>query len=124
MSRYTILIVLNLPLVIAAIVNALVSYKMGRSSRRRFVFRMVFWLMILSGLVFAEPIYNYLASNNLTQSEPLSLFDVIEVTGIILALFVANQAYSRVDRLEQRVHSLQQEVSIRLADRQSSKTKK
>lgn len=102
--------------------NALVAYKMGRTSRRRFIFRSLFWLLILAGLIFAEPIYKYLFSNNLTETEPLSLFDVIEITGIIVAMFVANQAYSRVDRLEHRVHTLQQEISITLS-RISNKSK-
>lgn len=115
MSRYLLLVLLNIPLVIAGIVNAVVSFKLGRSGRRRFVFRIALWLLILASLVFAKPIYDFMFSNNLTQTEPLSLFDVIQITGIIIVFFIANQAFTRTDLLERRVQDLHQELSIRLA---------
>ncbi len=117
MSRYLILILLNSPLIAAGILKALVSYKMKRIQKRRFTVRVLLWLVILSGLIFAEPLYVYLFSNNLTRTEPLSLFDVIEITGIIVTLFIANQAFSKADIMERRVQDLHQELSILLAER-------
>lgn len=116
MSRYTLLIILNLPLVIAGIMSAVVSFKLGQSGRKRFVFRSVLWLFILAGLVFAEPLYSYLFSHRLTQTEPLSLFDVIQVTGILLVLFLANRAYIKAEVMERRVQDLHQELSIRMSE--------
>lgn len=115
MNRYFILIILNTPLIFAAILNATVAYKLKRTNKRRFILRVAFWLSIFAGLVFAQPIYVFLFSNNLTQTEPLSLFDVIQITGIIFSLFIANQAYAKVDHLEQRLQSLHQELSITLS---------
>lgn len=115
MNRYVILIILNTPLVFAAILNATVAYKLKHINKRRFVLRVLFWLSIFAGLIFAQPIYEFLFSNNLTQTEPLSLFDVIQITGIIFSLFIANQAYAKADRLEQRLQSLHQEISIALS---------
>lgn len=121
MSRYTILVILNLPLIIAAIMKGVVSYKLGRTSRRQMYTRIGLWLAILAGLIFAEPIYGFLFSRNLTQTEPLSLFDVIQITGIIAVLFIANQAHSKADILEQRVQDLHREISIKLSDDLSEK---
>lgn len=115
MSRYLILVLLNTPLVVASIVSAVVSYKLGRSTLRRFVFRVVFWLAIFTGLVFTERVYSFLFSNNLTRTEPLSLFDVVQITGILFTLFLANRAYLKADLLERQVHDLHQELSIRLS---------
>jgi hypothetical protein len=95
--------------------NALVAFKLGHSSRRHLIIRIGIWVIIFCGILFAEPIYNYLFSNNLTQTEPLSLFDVVQITGIVLVFFIANRALTRVDYLEGRVQSLHQELSIRLA---------
>lgn len=75
------------------------------------------WLGILLGLIFAEPIYIYLFSNNLTQTEPLSLFDVMQITGIIGVLFIASSAYNKVSTLEKKVQDLHQELSIRISDK-------
>ena len=115
MSRYTVLVILNLPLIIAGVLNSVVSFKLGRVNQRRFIVRLVFWLSIFAGLVFAQPIYSFLFSKHLTQTEPLSLFDVIQITGIVFTLFIANQAYTKVDLLERRVQDLHQELSIRLS---------
>lgn len=114
MSRYTILVLLNAPLIIAGILNATVSYKMKHTSRRRFIFRIILWTGIFASLVFAESIYGYLFSNNLTTTEPLSLFDVVQITGIVLILFISTQAYAKADSLEKRMQDLHQELSIRL----------
>jgi hypothetical protein len=114
-SRYLILVILNTPLVIAGIINAVVSYKLKHTSRRRFMLRLTLWLAIFIGLLFVEPIYSFLFSNNLTHTEPLSLFDVMQITGIIFTLFIANKAYGKVDLLERRIQDLHQELSIQLS---------
>lgn len=117
MSRYVILVLLNLPLVVAGILSALVSYKMRHIGGRKFLFRASLWVGILLGLLFAEPIYAFLFSKNLTQTEPLSLFDVIQITGIICTLFIANRAYIKAETMERRVQDLHQELSIILASK-------
>ena len=120
MSRYLILVLLNTPFIVAGILSAIASFKLGNSSRRYLAIRVLFWLIIFAGLVFAEPLYRFLFSNQLTETEPLSLFDVIQITGIIVVLFIANQAYSRVDRLDRRVHDLHEQLAIRLTEDESS----
>ena len=117
MSRYLLLVLLNLPLIILALTGALVSYKLGRISRSKFIFQIAIWGLIFAGLASAKFIYEFLFSNNLTQTEPLSLFDVIQITGIILVLFIANRTRIKLDSLERRVHDLHQELSIRLSDK-------
>lgn len=124
MSRYVLLIILNTPLIIIGILNTTVSYKMKNIGKRRFIFRLVLWIGIFVGLLFAEPIYNYLFTNNLTQTEPLSLFDVIQITAIISILFIANQANLRASILEKQVRDLHQELSIRLSIEDSKSKKK
>ena len=115
MSRYLILILLNAPMVAAGVLSSIVEYKLKRTTFKRFIFRLSLWLGIFAGLVFAQPIYRFLFSHQLTQTEPLSLFDVIQITGIVFLLFLANRAYIKADTLERRFHDLHQELSIRLA---------
>lgn len=115
MSRYVLLVIINLPLITIGILNATVSYKLGKTNRKHYIFRLIMWLGILSGLIFAEPIYNFLFSKGLTQTEPLSLFDVIQITGIIIVFFIATQAYTRVSNLEKQLRDLHQELSIRIS---------
>ena len=123
MSRYLILFILNLPFVLAALLSTLVDYKMGQRSRRASSVQTLVWLTILAGLALMQPIYQFLFSNKLTQTEPLSLFDVMQITGIILVLFMANRSRIKLELLERRVQDLHQELSIRLAEEPSKKIK-
>lgn len=117
MSRYLILVILNIPLVIAAITNAFVSYKMKHITRRRLIIKIIFWIVLLLGLIFTEPIYNWLYSEGLTQTEALSLFDVILITATLYIFFLLNKLYVKVDVLDKRVQDLHQELSIKLSNK-------
>lgn len=121
MSRYLILVILNTPLILVAIINAIVSYNLKHLSLRRLIFKVTFWVTVFTGLVFAESIYNYLYAEGLTQTEPLSLFDVLQITGVIFVFFLVNRLYIKVDVLERRVQDLHQELSIWLSETKSEK---
>lgn len=120
MSRYLLLILINLPVIIAGITSAIVKYKTKKISQRKLIFRIVLWLAILATLCLAYPIYSFLFDSNLTVSEPLSLFDVLQISAIIYLLFWVFSLQHRIEKQEGRLHELHQELSIRL----SKKSKK
>lgn len=115
MSRYLILVLLNVPLVLAAIIGTFISYKLGSTSPRRMAIKVFFWVAVLAGLIMVQPIYRLLYDNNLTQTEPLSLFDVLQITGIIYTFYLVNRLYAKVDKTERRLQELHQELSIKLS---------
>lgn len=117
MSRYLLLFLFNLPFILAALLSAVTQYKLGHSTKRRMYVQVVVWSMILIGLALAGPIYRYLFNNHLTATEPLSLFDVIQVTGIVITFYIANRTRAKVEVLERRVNDLHQELSIRLSQK-------
>lgn len=112
MSRYLLLLLLNLPFIMAALVSALTQYKMNRISSVRFFIQTLLWLIILFGLIMAEPLYVWLFANDLTDTEPLSLFDVIQITAIVVVFYIANRTRSKLERVEKRLQDLHQEMSI------------
>lgn len=122
MSRYLILIILNSPLILVALFNAFVSYKLGRTSKTRFIVKSFFWLFILTTLILTEEIYNFLYNEGLTQTESLSLFDVILITASVLTFHLAGRLHARVEILERRLNDFHQETSILLSA--SNKQKK
>jgi hypothetical protein len=113
-----ILVILNTPLILLALLGALVDYKMGKFSRKKYLFQTALWIVIFAGLASAEHIYQFLFSNNLTRTEPLSLFDVMQITGIITVLYIANRSRLKVESLERRIQDMHQELSIRLSKEQ------
>ena len=115
MSRYLILFLLNLPFIILGLISAIAKYKLKKTSKKRLFAQIFLWLAVLLGLILAEPIYNWLFTNNLTETEPLSLFDVIQISAIVITYYIANRAYSKIESLEKKVQDLHQELSIRLS---------
>lgn len=124
MSRYLLLLLLNTPLVIAAILGAITRYKLQRLTMRQLVVQLLFWSMIFIGLAVAEYVYEWLFSLNLTKTEPLSLFDVVQISGIITLLFIVNRLRTKVDAASRRVELLHQEISIRFSKIGKDQSKK
>lgn len=127
MSRYLILIILNAPLIVFGVVNTIVAYKLRVLNKQQFLLRLILWIVILIGLVFMKSVYDFLFSNDLTRTEPLSLFDVIQITGIIFILLIATRAYTKADQLERQLQEMHQQLSIRLSEdmpRRASTTKR
>jgi len=117
MSRYLLLFLLNLPFIVAAILSAITLYKLNRSSLRRVSIQVAFWLLLLVCLALAEPLYMWLFNNQLTNTEPLSLFDVVQITGIVVVFYIANRTREKAQVLERRVNDLHQELSIQLSEK-------
>lgn len=117
MSRYLLLFLLNLPFILAAILSQITQFKLGRSSKRRLVAQMILWLLILVGLASAQPLYTWLFASGLTQTESLSLFDVVQITAIVIIFYIANRTRQKVEVLEHHMKDLHQELSIRLSQK-------
>ena len=123
MSRYLLLLLLNLPFVVIAIVSEVTQYKLRRSTRQKASVRIILWAIVVAGLALAQPLYEWLFSHNLTQTEPLSLFDVVQLTLIIFLLYTASRMHTKNEQLERRFNDLHQEVSIILSDEAETTTK-
>lgn len=115
MSRYLLLLLLNTPFIALSILGAITRYKLHRSTKIRLLVQLLTWSLIFIGLASMEFVYSWLFENKMTQTEPLSLFDVIQMTAIVIVFYIANRSRSKVDTLERRVQDLHQELSIILS---------
>lgn len=116
MSRYTILLLLNLPFIVLTILTIVTNYKLKRASKLRTIFQVLFWVVVLIGLIMAETVYNWLFINKLTQTDSLSLFDVIQITAIVIITNITIRCRSRCELLEKRINDMHSELSIRLSN--------
>ena len=98
-----------------AILGAITQYKLNRSSKKRLVVQVTLWTIVLIGLASTELIYTWLFTHNLTQTEPLSLFDVIQITAIVILTYITNRSFTKIEAIEKRLQDLHQELSIRLS---------
>lgn len=115
MNKYVLLIILNAPLALYGLFNVVLTYKLKRIRRSQAAIRVLFWLAIIAGLWFAKPLTEFLWRNELTDSPPLSIFDVLLTTGIIICFLLIAQAYSRVAELENRLTNMHEKLSILLS---------
>lgn len=112
MSRYLLLTILILPFVSLGILSIFTKYKVNGGSRRKMIVQITGWLIIFIGVACAKPVYETLFNAQLTVSEPLSLFDVVQLTSIVFLLYLVTRMYSRINMLEKRFRDLHQEISI------------
>lgn len=119
--RYIILVILNLPIIILALVNIITQYKLDRASKNRFRHQLIIWSVLLVLLISSFPLYNFLVGRPPLDSTELSIFDILQTTGLILLFYIANNQRQRLDQQEKRMRELHQELSIRLSKDESKK---
>ena len=112
MNKYVLLFLLNSPLVVFAILMAVTSYKTGRSTKRRCTVLVVFWLLVGAGMLFVEPLYDLLVRENLTASPPLSVFDIILLSGLIFQLLIMVQLFDKLNNLSRKVSRMHEGIAI------------
>lgn len=113
--RYVILVGLNLPIILLALVNVVTQYKLRRVSVSRFRHQLVLWLVLLLLLIGSYPVYNTIKGSAPFDSTGLSVFDILQTTAIIFLLYIANQQRQRNDQNEKRLRDLHQALSIKLS---------
>ena len=113
--RYITLVLLNVPIILAALVNIITQYKLRKVSTARFRHQLIIWLVIMVVLVCSFPMYNISLGHPPLDSSELSLFDILQTTAIILLFYIANNQRQRIDQNERRLRDLHQELSIRLS---------
>ena len=114
MSRYILLILLNLPLIVAGIAGTLVDYKLNKTSRKKFILQVSIWVVILIAIVSVGFVNVYLTEANITKITSIDYFDIIQFTAIVYLLFIANRTRIKTDALEKRTNDLHRELSIEL----------
>ena len=110
--RYVILVLLNLPIILLALLNIITKYKMKRVPRRHFVKQLIMWIIILIVLIGSFPIYNILVGRSVLDSINLSVFDIAQTTAIVFLFYVINDQRQKLEHSERRLRDLHQELSI------------
>ena len=56
--RYLILVLLNVPIILAALINIITQYKLRKVSVTRFRHQLIIWMVIMVVLIGSFPLYN------------------------------------------------------------------
>lgn len=115
--RYIILVLLNLPVILLALLNIITQYKLNKVPRRRLTKQLIMWVLLLLLLVSSFPIYNYLNGQQPLNSQNLSIFDIIQTTAIVWLFYAINDQRRKLEQNEKRLRDLHQELSIKLSQK-------
>jgi len=113
--RYIILVVLNLPIILLALLNIITQYKMKRMSKRRFIKQLILWVATLTIIAGSYPLYNLIIGRPSLDSIDLSVFDIVQTTAIIFLFYIINKQRQKSEQNERRLRDLHQELSIKLS---------
>lgn len=114
MSKYLLLVLINAPIVLVGIVRAVTRYKFkpARISKNKMLFEVVIWLLVGVALSLAQPLYNAAVRYNLTDSTPMSLFDVAVLTLFVFALLLIVETNEELTSLKKTVSRLHEKLAI------------
>lgn len=115
--RYLVLIILNIPIILLALVNIITQFKLKQVSAARFRHQLIVWLIILVVLTGSFPLYNAVSGRTPLDSHELSLFDIVQTTAIIFLFYIINNQRQKIDANERRLRNLHQELSIKLSEK-------
>lgn len=115
--RYLVLLLLNLPIILLALLNIITQYKTGKIPRQRFRRQLVLWTLILIVIIGSFPAYNLIVGRPALDSTSLSAFDIVEITAIIFLFYAVNDQIRKLDQTERRLRDLHQELSIKLSEK-------
>lgn len=113
MNKYVLLVVLNAPFILYALTKGIIYFKEGLYSRSQLLFRLIFWLGCLALLICAKPLYDALESNQLTNSPPLSLADVLLTTACFFSFTMIIRLYARLEKTEQKLTDLNEALALK-----------
>ena len=112
MSRYLIFFLMVLPIAGYGILSAAVDYHTKKTSKKGAVISTILWVVILVGVAFSEPLYDFLFSTHLTESEPISLFDVVALVSVVGIISYSMNLRSKLDAISMQQTKLIQAISV------------
>ena len=124
LTKYNILIILCLPILLLFLLRIYDNYKRKKISTRGLVILLIFWSTLTLGILFNQQIFDYLEESNLISSTPLSLYDTIQITAIILLIYLVFRQTFRIEDLQNKLSRLNQEITLRDISKSNKQNKK
>lgn len=116
--RYLILVLLNLPVILLALIDVVIRYKTKKTDKEHFRKQFLLWVGLFVVLICSFPVYNIVAGNPIFDSSKLSFFDIAQTVAIVLLFYITNSQRQHLERTERQLHDLHQELSIILSKKQ------
>lgn len=112
-NKYNVLIYLTAPVIILFFFRIIDNYKRRRISFKSMAILLLFWLILTTGLIFNKYLFDFIRSSKLSDSTPLSLYDVVQISLIIFLIYIAFRHSFKIEELKNKITKLNQEIALR-----------
>jgi hypothetical protein len=112
-NKYNVLIYLTAPVLILFFFRIIDNYKRRRISFKSTAILLLFWLILTTGLIFNKYLFDFIRSSKLSDSTPLSLYDVVQISLIIFLIYIAFRHSFKIEELKNKITKLNQEIALR-----------
>lgn len=120
-TKYNILIMLCLPILMLFLIRVYDNYKRKKLSRRGAIIISIFWAFLFLGVVFNQQLFKYLENSRLTESTPLSLYDTVQITAIIFLIYLVFRQGFKIADLKTKITKLNQTIALQSTRKRSKK---
>jgi len=111
-TKYNLLIILSSPILMLFILRIYDNYKRKRISLRASILLGLFWLILLTGVLFNKLIFELILRSKLSDSTPLSLYDMIQIVAIIFLIYVAFRQSFKIEDLREKITKINEEIAL------------
>lgn len=88
------------------------NYKRKRISLRASILLGLFWMILLTGVLFNKLIFELILRSKLSDSTPLSLYDMIQIVAIIFLIYVAFRQSFKIEDLREKITKINEEIAL------------
>jgi len=111
-TKYNLLIILSSPILMLFILRIYDNYKRKRISLRASILLGLFWMILLTGVLFNKLIFEIILRSKLSDSTPLSLYDMIQIVAIIFLIYVAFRQSFKIEDLREKITKINEEIAL------------
>jgi len=111
-TKYNLLIILSSPILMLFILRIYDNYKRKRISLRASILLGLFWMILLTGVLFNKLIFELILRSKLSDSTPLSLYDMIQIVAIIFLIYVAFRQSFKIEDLREKITKINEEIAL------------
>lgn len=111
-TKYNLLIILSSPILMLFILRIYDNYKRKRISLRASILLGLFWMILLIGVLFNKYIFEIILRSKLSDSTPLSLYDMIQIVAIIFLIYVAFRQSFKIEDLREKITKINEEIAL------------
>ena len=111
-TKYNLLIILSSPILMLFILRIYDNYKRKRISLRAGILLGLCWLILLIGVLFNKYVFEIILRSKLSDSTPLSLYDMIQIVAIIFLIYVAFRQSFKIEDLREKITKINEEIAL------------